>query len=118
LNKLHEQLNESSASTYFNALVAKAIGLTDAIVLTQIHREVAISKFGCSGQCWVRMSYPQWQKLLPFLSISTIKKTILSLERQGILTGMQPDGDYFEESKSYTINYGTLYAVVKTKLGA
>jgi hypothetical protein len=65
--------------------LATKIGLNEAVVLQQIHYWLGISKHKKEGRTWVYNTYEDWQKQLPFWSISTIKRTIRSLEMLGLL---------------------------------
>ncbi|WP_411255314.1 hypothetical protein [Neobacillus niacini] len=65
--------------------LAVKIGVNEAVVLQQIHYWLRISKHTIEGRTWVYNTYEEWQKQLPFWSVSTIKRTIRSLEMLGLL---------------------------------
>ncbi|MFK9094406.1 hypothetical protein [Bacillus salipaludis] len=52
--------------------LAAKIGLNEAVVLQQIHYWLGISKHNIEGRTWVYNTYEEWQKQLPFWSVSTI----------------------------------------------
>lgn len=90
----------------FNKVVAEAIGTTKAIVLEEVKRQL-----GDMG--WVSRSDDQLQKQLPCFSISTIRRTVLSLRSQGIVTAQFHRG----KMRFLTINHGILHTIVVGKLG-
>lgn len=65
--------------------LAAKIGVNEAVVLQQIHYWLGISKHVVEERTWVYNTYEEWQKQLPFWSVSTIKRTIRSLEMMGLL---------------------------------
>jgi uncharacterized phage protein (TIGR02220 family) len=85
--------------------LAVKIGLNEAVVLQQIHYWLGISKHRFEERKWVYNTYQDWQKQLPFWSVSTIKRTILSLERQGFLISGNWNVLKMDQTKWYTIDY-------------
>ncbi|NRD79797.1 conserved phage C-terminal domain-containing protein [Bacillus sp. BRMEA1] len=88
--------------------LAVKIGLNEAVVLQQIHYWLGISKHQFQGRKWVYNTYQDWQKQLPFWSVSTIKRTILSLERQKFLVSGNWNLLKMDQTKWYTIDYHKL----------
>jgi hypothetical protein len=64
--------------------LAVKIGLNEAVVLQQTHSWLTISRDVIMGKRWVYKTYLDWQKQLPFWSMSTIIRSIHRLERRAI----------------------------------
>jgi len=88
--------------------LAVKIGLNEAVVLQQIHYWLGISKHKIDGRTWVYNTYEEWQKQLPFWSVSTIKRTILSLETKGLLLSANFNQMKMDKTKWYSIDYDKL----------
>jgi hypothetical protein len=86
--------------------LATKIGLNKAVVLQQIHFWLGISKHeDMIGRTWVYNSYEEWQKQLPFWSVSTIKRTIRSLEMLGLVLSDNFNQMKMDKTKWYSIDY-------------
>lgn len=74
--------------------LAKAIGLYQAIVLQQIHYLLLGSNNGkvIDGERWIFNTYEEWAGFFPFWDEQAIKRTMLSLERMGMIVSCQPEG--------------------------
>jgi hypothetical protein len=104
-------LSAGSSRTGFNQFLAQLIGLREAIVLSQVYYRMKKYSHVIYGKQWAYNSYAGWQtNHLPFLSVGAIRRTILSLESQGILIGKQLSSDKRDRTKWYTINYKSLEA--------
>lgn len=95
--------------------LAAAIGLDEAIILQQVHywlginRKAGKKEMFIDGKWWTYGSYPRWQKKnFPWWSVSTVKRTFLSLEKQKLLISGQYSPDKTDRSKWYTIDYQAL----------
>jgi uncharacterized phage protein (TIGR02220 family) len=88
--------------------LAVKIGLNEAVVLQQIHYWLGISKHQIKGKTWVYNTYEEWKKQLPFWSVSTIKRTILSLEVKGLLLSDNFNQMKMDKTKWYSIDYDNL----------
>ncbi|WP_042454643.1 conserved phage C-terminal domain-containing protein [Neobacillus dielmonensis] len=88
--------------------LAAKIGLNEAVVLQQIHYWLGISKHHIEGRSWVYNTYEDWQKQLPFWSVSTIKRTIRSLEMLGLLLSENYNRMKMDKTKWYSIDYEKL----------
>ena len=88
--------------------LAAKIGLNEAVVLQQIHYWLGISKHNIEGRTWVYNTYEEWQKQLPFWSVSTIKRTIRSLEMLGLLLSENWNRMKMDKTKWYSIDYEKL----------
>ena len=80
--------------------LASIIGLNEAIILQQIHYWVKKSKDG-----WIYNTYDQWQKQFPFYSEATIKRTITSLKKRGVVIVDQRSKSDWNRVNHYTIDY-------------
>ena len=88
--------------------LAKAIGLNEAIVLQQIHYWLQKSSNIEVGHKWIYNTYNAWQKQFPFWSIPTIRRTITSLEKQGVIVTGNFNKAGFDNTKWYRIDYQKL----------
>lgn len=90
--------------------LAKKIGLNEAIVLQQIHWLLQFSKHQFGGRAWLYNTYEQWQENhFPFWSVDTVKRTILSLEKQGLLLSTTSFNRMkVDKTKWYSIDYVVL----------
>jgi uncharacterized phage protein (TIGR02220 family) len=85
--------------------LAAKIGVNEAVVLQQIHYWLGISKHVIEERTWVYNTYEEWQKQLPFWSVSTIKRTIRSLEMMGLLLSNNWNEMKMDKTKWYSIDY-------------
>jgi len=88
--------------------MAVKLGLYEAFVLQQVHYWLLQSKHEIEGRMWVYNTYEDWNKQLPFMSLSTVKRAILKLEKQGILISGCFNKFRIDKTKWYTINYDLL----------
>lgn len=85
--------------------LAEKIGLNEAIILQQVHYWLNTSGKKIDGRNWIYNSYADWEEQFPFWSISTIRRTITSLENQNLLIHGNYNKMKFDNTKWYTINY-------------
>jgi DnaD/phage-associated family protein len=57
------------------------------------------------GKSWVYNTYEDWQKQFPFWSVTTIRRTLKGLEKQGLLLTDNFSVMAFDRTKWYTIDY-------------
>ena len=88
--------------------LAVKIGLNESVVLQQIHYWLSTSSHMVKGRKWIYNTYQQWQKQFPFWSESTIKRTIQSLEKKGLLISENWNASKMDKTKWYTIDYEKL----------
>lgn len=88
--------------------LAVRLGLYEAFVLQQVHYWLLQSKHEIEGRRWVYNTYADWNKQLPFMSLSTVKRAFLKLEKQGILISGCFNKFLIDKTKWYTINYDLL----------
>lgn len=97
-------------------VLALKIGLNECIVLQQIHYWLnpQYNKHFYEERHWVFNGYKEWQQQFPFLSPSTIKRTIHSLEQQNLIFTCQRKQRSLDHRKWYSINYEILEQVERT----
>ena len=88
--------------------LATKVGQNEAVILQQIHYWNQISKNVRDGHTWVYKTIEQWHHEFPFLSKSTIERTLKKLEVQqlivvGVYNRMKSD-----RTKWYRVNYETI----------
>ncbi|MCM3768453.1 conserved phage C-terminal domain-containing protein [Neobacillus niacini] len=88
--------------------LAVKLGLNEAVILQQIHYWVHASRHVIEGRKWIFNTYKNWQEQLPFWSESTIKRTIHSLEKQGLLLSGNWNRSKMDKTKWYAIDYQQL----------
>lgn len=92
--------------------LAVQIGLNEAIVLQQVHYWISNPKIGKSydGRRWVRNSVKDWQaENFPFWSIDTIKRTIDSLKKMGVILSTKKLNDIgYDQTLWYSVDYEAL----------
>lgn len=93
--------------------LAVAIGLNEAIVLQQMHYWL-VNKANSNdqrsyhdGTYWVFNTYEEWQEQFPFWSARTIRRTITSLQDQGLLIIGNYNKMAIDNTKWYTVNYAS-----------
>lgn len=88
--------------------LAKKIGLNEAIMLQQIHFWLTRKPHEKDGRQWIYNTYAEWATQFPFWSESTIKRTIRSLEKKGLIITGNFNKAKFDKTKWYTIDYDKL----------
>lgn len=88
--------------------LAVKIGLNESIILQQVHYWLLTSKHHKDGKKWVFNTYKEWQAQMPFWSETTIKRTIKSLEAQGVLLSANYNHFKMDKTKWYSIDYEKL----------
>lgn len=106
--KIEERLIEG-AFLGFSPVLAKIIGLNEAVFLNQLHYWKQRSKNERDGFVWVYKTYLEWQYELPFWSNATIRRVISSLEKQDLLVSTSEYNKMgIDKTKWYRINYENL----------
>ncbi len=88
--------------------LAVLLGINESIILQQIHYWLQRSKHIKVDRKWVYLTYDQLAEQIPFLSKSTIRRTIIKLENKGYLTSQNFNRLKLDKTKWYTINYENL----------
>ena len=94
-------------------VLAKTIGLNEAIVLQQVHYWIQINKRNgknfYDGRYWTFGSAKKWHKEnFEFLSLNTVKRTFKKLEERKVLIVGNFNKRAYDRTKWYTINYELL----------
>ncbi|MCH5139064.1 primosomal replication protein N, partial [Clostridiaceae bacterium UIB06] len=92
----------------FQPKIAKLLGISEAIILNQIHYWLEKKKNIIDGRPWVYNTYENWQEQICFLSVSTIKKAIKKMESMGIVIAGNFNRSKVDKTKWYTIDYDVL----------
>lgn len=89
-----------------NPDLAVGIGLNEAIVVQQLNYWLnSKSAKTIDGKKWIYNTYENWQKdNFPFWSIPTIKRTMSSLEKSGIVLASNFNKAGFDKTKWYSID--------------
>jgi uncharacterized phage protein (TIGR02220 family) len=88
--------------------LAVKIGVNESIFLQQIHYWLMRSPHVFEEKKWIYNSYIDWQKQFPFWSLSTIRRTIHSLEKQGYIVSANWNRSKMDKTKWYRIDYEKL----------
>jgi uncharacterized phage protein (TIGR02220 family) len=110
LIEMEERLLKKVLVTKENPLVilpslAMKIGLREAIILQQIYYWLTKKDAHViEGRRWTYNTYKEWQKQFPFWSETTIKRSFLNLEKQGLLISANWNILKMDKTKWYTIN--------------
>lgn len=92
--------------------LAVAIGLNEAIFLQQIHFHLRFSKNERDGRIWVYNTFEDWQKELPWWSISTLKRIVSKLQNLGLLiTTSKYNKMPIDKTLWYTIDYSAVVSL-------
>ncbi|MBC9873667.1 DnaD domain-containing protein [Macrococcoides bohemicum] len=89
--------------------LAVAIGLNEAIMVQQMHYWLDRSSHFIENRKWIYNTYEGWRKQLPFWSESTIKRTITTLKKKGVII----TGNFNKAKFDKTIWYSIDYEVIK-----
>ncbi len=91
--------------------LAIQVGLTEAILLQQLHFRSLISNNTRDGHKWVYKTYEEWKnEEFPFWSVDTIKRAIRRLENSGyIISTAAYNRMKMDKTKWYGINYTKLH---------
>lgn len=90
--------------------LAVKFGINGALVLQQLHFRLNSSPLKEDGYTWYQHTYESWMKQFPFLSLTTIKRTILKLEKGNyIISTTKFNPTKYDHRKWYTIDYERLY---------
>ncbi|RFB18203.1 DnaD domain protein [Bacillus sp. HNG] len=88
--------------------LAVTLGINESIILQQVHYWLQRSKHIRLNQKWVYFTYDQLVEQIPFISKSTIRRTIARLESNGYLSSQNFNKLKLDKTKWYTINYENL----------
>ena len=91
--------------------LAVAIGLPEAMILQQLHFWLQTNPHIQNGKPYVYNTYKQWQVKFPFWSWETMKRSLLHLEKLGIVEASNFNRNPIDKTKWYTINYEKLHEI-------
>jgi hypothetical protein len=93
--------------------LAVAIGLNEAIVVQQVHYWLGMKGIGkvVNGQKWVYNTIGEWQEQFPFWSTDTVRRTLVSLRKSGLLIGECLADNAFDKTMHYRIDYDVLATI-------
>ncbi|KFZ42226.1 DnaD domain protein [Anoxybacillus flavithermus] len=94
--------------------VAVKLGLNESIFLQQLHYWLGKSTHTYDGYTWVYNTYEGWRKQFPFWSESTIRRTIVRLEKKRIVVSRYRSK--LDKTKWYRIDYDVLAQVLDTNV--
>ena len=95
-------------------LLAKTIGLNEAILLQQLHYWLKRSKHEAGGERWVYNTYADWLEQLPFWSEKTLRRIVKNLEDSQLLISTYEFNFSINKTKWYRIDYTKLNALIGT----
>lgn len=89
--------------------LALKVGLNEAIILQQVHFWLQKSEHLYYGKQWIYNTYEDWQEQFPFWSISTIRRAVTNLEKNGyLITRTDLNKMKIDNTKWYTIDYNVI----------
>jgi DNA-binding PadR family transcriptional regulator len=118
-NKPIPKLMDEPPITVYPSLAAHFQNVNKAIILQQLHfllgvTEKAKSKYNLiDGRWWVYNTHEEWQRdHFQWLSISTIKRLLIELEKDGIVLSQQSVKHKSDRRKWYAIDYECLQKIL------
>jgi hypothetical protein len=90
--------------------LAVAIGLNEAIFIQQLHWLLSHSGKAVKGQegKWIYNTAEEWHEKFPFWSVSTIKRIITGLRKEGLIKAGRFNRMTLDQTRWYTIDYEAL----------
>ena len=88
--------------------LAQRVGLNESLFLQQLHYWLLQKRNIRDGYYWAFNSYPEWLKQFPFWSESTLKRTVNSLEKSGLVITGNYNSMKIDKTKWYRIDYKVL----------
>jgi Fe2+ or Zn2+ uptake regulation protein len=89
--------------------LACILGVTEAVVLQQIHYWIQINQKTNqnfhNGEYWTYNSYENWQKQFPFWSVTTIRRALVALEKHGLVVVGNFNRKNFDRTRWYRIDH-------------
>lgn len=98
-----------------NPELAGLIGINEAIVLQQVHYWLEINskadKNFKNGKFWTYNTQEKWLEQFPWLTLSTLKRTLKRLESLDLVASRKFNAGKWDHTKWYTINYESVDAL-------
>ena len=85
--------------------LAVTIGLTEAIVLQQVHYWLGRSDHVHDGRRWIYRTQQGWKREIPWWSVATIKRALATLQERGLLIKGNYNDRGFDRTSWWTIDY-------------
>ena len=105
-------IEKNTNARVFNALLAEKIGLSESIMLQQIHYWCEVNKSKKQNykdnHYWTYNTYQEWHRQFPFFSIKTIQRTIKNLESKCYIVTANYNSYKIDKTKWYRVNYPEL----------
>ncbi|QBO36950.1 DnaD domain protein [Periweissella cryptocerci] len=92
----------------FMPSLAKEIGLNESIVLQQVQYWINKSGVKKDNHIWIYNTYEEWLEQFSWWSMSTLKRTFSSLEKDGLLISGNYNRMAIDKTKWYSIDYKVL----------
>lgn len=100
--------------------LACLVGVSESIVLQQIHYWIEINRKGKrnfkEGTYWTYNSYETWQAQFPFWTLKTVKRIFAKLEAAGILISGTFNKMRFDRTKWYRIDHEALKSLLNSAI--
>jgi hypothetical protein len=93
--------------------LAVALGLSEAIILQQLHYWLQRSNNERDNRRWVYNTIKDWEVQFPFWSGDTIKRTMRTLRDQGIIITANYNSMPMDRTLWYSIDYEVLDTIVQ-----
>ncbi|WPC43351.1 DnaD domain protein [Clostridium sp. JS66] len=101
-------LLENETTMVFQPKLAEIFGITESIILQQIHYWLLKSNHIINGTPWIYNSYEAWHNQISFLCKRTIIRAIKKLETAGVVLSSNFNKSKMDKTKWYTIDYEKL----------
>ncbi|AKN29978.1 primosomal replication protein N [Clostridium carboxidivorans P7] len=101
-------LLENEITMVFQPKLAEIFGVTESIILQQIHYWLLKSNHIINGTPWIYNSYEAWHNQISFLCKRTIIRAIKKLETSGVVLSSNFNKSKMDKTKWYTIDYEKL----------
>jgi len=108
----------SETPLILNPRLARAFGVTAAIILQQIHYWQEKSKELHNGKAWVYNTIDAWMQQIPiYKNPETLRKAFKKLETDGMIETGNFNTNKYDRTKWYTINYETVQRMLNDQEG-
>ncbi len=104
-------LLENEITMVFQPKIAEIFGVTESIILQQMHYWLLKSKHIIKGTPWIYNSYEAWHSQINFLCKRTIIRAIKKLEDEGVVLSSNFNKSKMDKTKWYSINYEKLHSL-------
>ena len=109
-----------SGYTAFNDRIAMKLGTTKAIVIQKVHYATRATKHVESpcgseyhyykGRWWTEKTYEDWEKLMPYMSNTNLRRTFTALKEEGyLLCAKNMNADRMCRTLWWSVNYEKFY---------